>query len=69
MKTIIVILLCLIAFIYLLNPTAGIIELIPDNIPGIGNMDEGLATYIIISSIQYFRGKNIGLFGHRKQSA
>ncbi len=29
--------------LYLLNPTAGIFELIPDNIPGVGNIDEGAA--------------------------
>ena len=33
--------LCL---VYLLNPTAGIFELIPDNFPVIGNLDEALAT-------------------------
>lgn len=31
----------LLGLIYILNPTAGIIELIPDNIPIIGNLDEG----------------------------
>lgn len=29
--------LCL---IYLINPTAGVIELIPDNLPIVGNLDE-----------------------------
>ena len=29
--------------IYLLNPTAGIIEILPDNLPWIGNIDEGAA--------------------------
>ena len=31
----------LLGLVYILNPTAGIIELIPDNIPIIGNLDEG----------------------------
>ena len=31
----------ILGLIYILNPTAGIIELIPDNIPIIGNLDEG----------------------------
>jgi hypothetical protein len=30
-----------------LNPTLGIFELIPDNLPIVGNLDEGLA-YILI---------------------
>ena len=30
--------------IYLINPTAGFIEFIPDNLPIIGNLDEATAT-------------------------
>jgi uncharacterized membrane protein YkvA (DUF1232 family) len=37
-----------IAVLYLINPTAGIIELIPDNIPLIGNLDEVGATLLLI---------------------
>lgn len=33
----------LIGFIYLLNPTFGLLELIPDNLPIVGNLDEGAA--------------------------
>lgn len=36
-------LLSIFGFIYLLNPTAGYIELIPDNLPWIGNIDDGAA--------------------------
>jgi len=36
-------LLSLFGFVYLLNPTAGVIELLPDNLPLIGNIDEGAA--------------------------
>ncbi len=35
--------LSLLGFIYLLNPTSGVIELLPDNLPLIGNIDEGAA--------------------------
>ncbi len=66
MKKFLIILLGVIAFIYLINPTAGVFEFIPDNIPIIGNIDEGLATYILLSCIQYFRGKKIGLFDSSK---
>lgn len=63
MKTIFVVMLALASIIYLLNPTAGIFELIPDNIPFIGNIDEGLASFILYSTFEYFRGKQIGFFG------
>jgi len=32
---------------YLLNPTAGFIELIPDNLPWVGNIDEGAAALAV----------------------
>ncbi|MBK7096786.1 MAG: DUF1232 domain-containing protein [Saprospiraceae bacterium] len=67
MKTIFVGLLSLISLIYLINPTAGVFELLPDNLPFIGNIDEGLAAWILYSSIEYFRGKKIGIFGQRKE--
>jgi hypothetical protein len=58
-------LLGLLSIIYLLNPTAGVFELLPDNIPFIGNVDEGLAAYILYSCIEYVRGRQIGLFRDR----
>jgi hypothetical protein len=33
----------IICLVYLINPGAGVIELLPDNLPIIGNLDEGLA--------------------------
>ena len=62
MKKLWVILLALLSIIYLLNPTAGVFELLPDNIPFIGNVDEGLAAYILYRCIEYLRGRQIGLF-------
>ena len=44
----------LLAFLYLLNPTAGIFELIPDNIPMVGNLDEATATMVLIAALRYF---------------
>ena len=41
--------------IYLLNPTAGILELIPDVTPVIGNLDEAGATALVIWAIQQMR--------------
>ena len=42
------------ALIYLLNPSAGIVELIPDNVPIIGNLDEAAATALLLSSLRHF---------------
>lgn len=33
--------------LYLLNPGGGIIEILPDNLPLIGNLDEGAATLAV----------------------
>lgn len=52
----------ILALVYLLNPTAGIFEMLPDNIPFVGNLDEGAACYLLYSCIEYFRGREIGLF-------
>ena len=43
-----------IGLIYLINPTAGIIEIIPDNLPIIGNIDEAGATLLVLSALRYF---------------
>lgn len=61
-----VILVGLLSLIYLINPTAGIIEIIPDNIPFVGNVDEGLATVLLISAIRYFGVDIAKVFGQPK---
>ncbi len=42
-------------FLYLLNPTFGVFELIPDNTPLVGNLDEAAATALLIGAIAFFR--------------
>jgi len=44
----------LLSLVYLLNPGAGIIELIPDNFPIIGNLDEAAAVAIILAAFRYY---------------
>lgn len=39
--------------LYILNPGYGVIELIPDNVPIFGNLDEAGATTIVVFSLQY----------------
>ena len=46
----------LVCILYLINPTAGFIELIPDNIPGFGNLDEATVTALLL----FFLG-NLGI--------
>jgi uncharacterized membrane protein YkvA (DUF1232 family) len=54
MKSFIVAILGLLSLIYLINPTAGFIEIIPDTFPIIGNLDEAAATALLLSCLSYF---------------
>jgi len=54
MKKVWIALLGLLSVIYLLNPTAGFFELIPDNIPIIGNLDEAAAVALLLMCLRYF---------------
>jgi hypothetical protein len=48
----------LVGIIYILNPTAGLIELIPDNIPFLGNLDEGAAFLLMwYGLVELFEGR------------
>lgn len=47
-------LLGLFCLIYLLNPGAGIFELIPDNLPLIGNLDEAAAIATLLMCLKFF---------------
>ncbi len=42
------------SLLFLLNIGVGLIELIPDNVPFIGNLDEGGAVVIILMCLRYF---------------
>ena len=39
--------------IYLINPTAGIIELIPDMLPIVGNLDEATILFLMFGAMRY----------------
>jgi uncharacterized membrane protein YkvA (DUF1232 family) len=54
LKDILVALAGLLSLVYLINPSAGIIEFIPDNIPFVGNVDEALATSVLLACLRYF---------------
>jgi len=54
MKKILIITIGILSALYLINPTAGFFELIPDNIPMVGNIDEATATTLLLASLSYF---------------
>jgi len=54
MKKIVVFGLGVLAGLYILNPTAGVFELIPDNIPLVGNLDEAAAVALLLMCLRYF---------------
>ena len=54
MKRIVVLCLGVLAFLYILNPTAGLFEIIPDNLPFVGNLDEAAAVALLLMCLKYF---------------
>lgn len=40
-----------VCLIYLINPTAGVLEFLPDNLPFIGNLDEMAAATGLLASL------------------
>lgn len=54
MKKPVVFCLGLLATLYILNPTAGFFEIIPDNLPLIGNLDEAAAVALLLMCLKYF---------------
>ena len=53
-KDLTVLLLGILSAMYLLNIGVGIIELIPDNVPFIGNLDEAAAATLLLNCLAYF---------------
>jgi uncharacterized membrane protein YkvA (DUF1232 family) len=47
----------LFSLVYLVNPTAGLLEFIPDNVPFFGNLDEAGATTMLIWAISELRNR------------
>jgi hypothetical protein len=39
--------------LYIVNPTAGVFELIPDVVPGLGNLDEAAFMFLIFGAMRY----------------
>jgi len=69
MKPIIVAILGLLSVLYIINPTAGIFELIPDNLPLVGNLDELAASTLLLSCLSYFGIDLFNIFKKDKDKA
>jgi hypothetical protein len=54
MKKILVFAVGLLATLYILNPTAGVFEILPDNLPIVGNLDEAAAVVLLLMCLKYF---------------
>ena len=65
-KDIFVLIVLIISGLYLINPTMGLLEIIPDNLPIIGNLDEGVATTLLLSSLSYFGYNFTDIFKRKK---
>lgn len=66
MKKFLVGLAGVLAVLYLINPTAGLLEFLPDNLPFIGNLDEATATAVLIAALRYFGYDISDLFRSKK---
>jgi uncharacterized membrane protein YkvA (DUF1232 family) len=64
MKKYLVAVIGILAGLYLLNPGFGVFELIPDNIPIIGNLDEATAAFLVFSALAYFGMDLRDVFGN-----
>lgn len=67
MKNIAVAAIGVISFLYLLNPTFGLFEFIPDAVPFVGNLDEATASFLFLSSLSYFGLDLRTVFGSGKK--
>ena len=54
-----------VAGIYLIYPSLGVFELIPDAIPIVGSLDEASATIIMVNTLRYYGLDVTRLFGKR----
>ena len=62
MKKIFAVTLMVLSVLYLLNPTAGVFELLPDALPIVGNIDELFAFYVLAASLHYYKTGNLAVY-------
>jgi len=54
LKNLVILGMGIVCAMYLLNVGAGILDVIPDNFPLVGNLDEATATVLLVSCLAYF---------------
>jgi len=54
LKSLFILITGLLSALYLSNIGAGIVEIIPDNLPGVGNLDEFIASLILLNALAHF---------------
>ena len=64
-KDFLVVIVGVVGILYTLNFGFGVLEILPDNIPFIGNIDEAFALFLVYSSAEYF-GVNVKSLFKRK---
>ncbi len=62
-KEMVIVFLGLFAAIYLVYPSLGVFELIPDAIPLVGSMDEAGATVLLVNTLGYYGINLTSLYG------
>lgn len=67
MKNFIVFCLGLLAVLYLLNPGAGIFEILPDNLPFVGNLDEAAAVALLLMCLRHYGIELPDIFRREKE--
>jgi len=67
MKNFVVFSLGLLAVLYLLNPGAGIFEILPDNLPLVGNLDEAAAVALLLMCLRYYGIELPDIFRREKE--
>lgn len=65
MKSLLVTLAGILAFLYLVFPSFGVFEFLPDYIPFIGNVDEATATMVLLAALRYHGMDLTNLFRKR----
>lgn len=67
LKEMVILAVAVIAAIYLVYPSLGFFELIPDAVPLIGSLDEASATLILVGTLRYYGLDISKLYGKREQ--
>jgi uncharacterized membrane protein YkvA (DUF1232 family) len=69
MKKALSIILIIACIVYLINPTLGVFELIPDNLPIVGNIDEVFVAGLLLSLINFLRTGEFRLINQNKKGS